>query len=67
MTLVNRAPIEWDQMNLIMFSGVPGECYSLVGGKFIVEETASKASEPEARSRAKILDEADQDFINISK
>jgi len=44
--------------------GVPGECYSLVGGKFIGGEPA-KAAEPEARSRAKILNEADQDFINI--
>jgi hypothetical protein len=48
--------------------GVPGECYALVGATFVAEElaVAAKATEPEtARSRAKILDEDQEDYTNI--
>ena len=44
---------------------MPGECYTLLGAKFV--EEVVEASQPETRSRAKILDEDDQDFVNISK
>lgn len=46
--------------------GVPGECYALVGAKFVAEEPAPEAAATAAAgSRAKILDEDDEDYTNI--
>ena len=45
--------------------GVPGECYALVGATFVAEEPAVVVETMAASSRAKILDEDDEDYTNI--